>query len=38
MTTITTTTFKIDFMDPTMGMNRLKIQSAIPTTTRATTT
>jgi hypothetical protein len=38
MTTMITTTFKIDFMDPAMGMKRLMTQRAIPTTISTTTT
>jgi hypothetical protein len=37
-TTMTTTTFRIDFMDPAIGMKRLISQSSTPTTIRTTTT
>jgi hypothetical protein len=38
MTAMTTTAFKIDFMDPAIGMNRLIIHRRTPTTIRTTTT
>jgi hypothetical protein len=37
-TTITTTAFKIDLMEPAMGMNRLMSQRITPTTIRTTMT
>jgi len=38
ITAMTTTAFKIDFMDPAMGMYRLMSQRRTPTTIRTITT
>jgi len=38
ITTITTTAFKIDLMEPAMGLNRLMSQRITPTTIRTTMT